>query len=333
MGLNRWLGCIENPRTGREAVAAARAAADARRDVRRRRRRAGRAAGRHRPRPSAATRSSSSSATPSPAARPAWPPRCPAGPSSATSSATWCTSASGSASRSATGVEADVATVLGGAARRGGRRHRRRAGPAVLGAAATRPTIVDVRDVLEGGAAPAGRVVVVDELGFHQATSVAELLADRGCWVTVVTPGMVVARTSASPSTSSTGTVRAAAKGIGQTHRPGADGLVGRAASRCRCCTTPPAPDTELACDWVVLAVPPQPVDGLYQALLGAPGSRCTASATASPPAGPTPRWSRATASGRRCDRPTSRPATSDGRCRRRASGRGPSGGPRRSGP
>ncbi|MEO5679708.1 MAG: mycofactocin system FadH/OYE family oxidoreductase 2, partial [Acidimicrobiales bacterium] len=52
--------------------------------------------------------------------------------------------------------------------------------------------VVDVSDVLEGRAAPAGNVVVVDELGFHQATSVAELLAHRGCHVTVVTPGMVV---------------------------------------------------------------------------------------------------------------------------------------------
>ena len=35
-------------------------------------------------------------------------------------------------------------------------------------------------------------MVVVDDLGFHQATSVAELLADRGCDVEVITSGMVV---------------------------------------------------------------------------------------------------------------------------------------------
>ena len=34
--------------------------------------------------------------------------------------------------------------------------------------------------------------MVVDELGFHQATSTAELLADRGCDVEIVTNGMVV---------------------------------------------------------------------------------------------------------------------------------------------
>src|SRR5262249_16779702 len=54
------------------------------------------------------------------------------------------------------------------------------------------PKVVDVRDVLEGRADPQGRVIVVDELGFHQATSVAEWLADRGCQVEVATNGMVV---------------------------------------------------------------------------------------------------------------------------------------------
>ncbi len=50
----------------------------------------------------------------------------------------------------------------------------------------------DVRDVLAGAARPRGRVLVVDGLGFHPATSVAELLAARGCAVTVCTDGMVV---------------------------------------------------------------------------------------------------------------------------------------------
>ncbi|MCE0761592.1 mycofactocin system FadH/OYE family oxidoreductase 2 [Pseudonocardia kujensis] len=57
---------------------------------------------------------------------------------------------------------------------------------------ARRPGTVDVRDVLAGTAAPTGAVLVVDELGFHHATSVAELLAARGCTVEIVTPGMVV---------------------------------------------------------------------------------------------------------------------------------------------
>lgn len=56
--------------------------------------------------------------------------------------------------------------------------------------------IVDVRDVLEGRAGPQGTVLVVDDLGFHQGTSVAEFLADGGCEVTICTPGMIVGQDS-----------------------------------------------------------------------------------------------------------------------------------------
>ena len=54
------------------------------------------------------------------------------------------------------------------------------------------PGVVPVHDVLSGAVAVTGRVLVVDEVGFHQATSVAELLAGRGCAVEVVTPALVV---------------------------------------------------------------------------------------------------------------------------------------------
>ncbi|WP_443733827.1 mycofactocin system FadH/OYE family oxidoreductase 2 [Tomitella cavernea] len=56
----------------------------------------------------------------------------------------------------------------------------------------------DVREVLAApdgppdGSTAAGRVLIVDGLGFHPATSVAELLAARGHAVTVCTDGMVV---------------------------------------------------------------------------------------------------------------------------------------------
>ncbi|SHE80435.1 2,4-dienoyl-CoA reductase (NADPH2) [Ferrithrix thermotolerans DSM 19514] len=50
----------------------------------------------------------------------------------------------------------------------------------------------DVVHVLEGTATPTGRVLVFDELGFHQGTSVSEMLAQRGCEVTVATPHMYV---------------------------------------------------------------------------------------------------------------------------------------------
>ncbi len=39
--------------------------------------------------------------------------------------------------------------------------------------------VVGVRDVLDGKILPSGTVLVYDELGFHQGTSVAEFLADR----------------------------------------------------------------------------------------------------------------------------------------------------------
>jgi 2,4-dienoyl-CoA reductase (NADPH2) len=52
--------------------------------------------------------------------------------------------------------------------------------------------VSDVTDVIAGRVDPQGRVLVVDDCGFHQATSVAELLAGRGASVTVATAGMVV---------------------------------------------------------------------------------------------------------------------------------------------
>ena len=59
-------------------------------------------------------------------------------------------------------------------------------------------------------------MVVVDELGFHQATSVAELLADRGCQVEIVTNGMVVGQDLGITLDLETWNVRAHAKGIRQ---------------------------------------------------------------------------------------------------------------------
>ena len=54
------------------------------------------------------------------------------------------------------------------------------------------PQLLDVTDVLRGVAVEGSRVLVVDELGFHQATSVAELLADRGHAVEIASPALVV---------------------------------------------------------------------------------------------------------------------------------------------
>ena len=112
-----------------------------------------------------------------------------------------------------------------------GARPRRRGGPA------GHPRVVDVRDVLDGRAEPAGHVVVIDELGFHQATCVAELLADRGCAVEVVTAGMVVGQDLGITLDMETWNVRAHAKGIGQATdlvvigAAGADGESGSGSS------------------------------------------------------------------------------------------------------
>jgi len=125
-------------------------------------------------------------------------------------------------------------------------------------------TVVDVRDVLEDRARPEGVVVVIDELGFHQATSVAELLADRGCTVEVVTPGMIVGQDLGVTLDLEHWNVRAAAKGIAQR-----TDLVpmGWAPGVLTLLHHPTAQSIEVPCDWVVLAVPQQPVEWLYREL------------------------------------------------------------------
>jgi 2,4-dienoyl-CoA reductase (NADPH2) len=137
------------------------------------------------------------------------------------------------------------------------------------------PRVVDVRDVLEGRARPEGRVVVVDELGFHQATSTAELLADRGCAVEIVTNGMVVAQDLGITLDMEMWNVKAHAKGIGQSvdlvpmgvsaHPDGSGGLELRLQHH------PTGTDEVRACDWVVCAVHQRPDDDLWRALDGAP--------------------------------------------------------------
>ncbi|HOT80919.1 MAG TPA: mycofactocin system FadH/OYE family oxidoreductase 2, partial [Microthrixaceae bacterium] len=114
------------------------------------------------------------------------------------------------------GVEADAAEI-----------RRRNPDRVVIatGARAARPWwapgdaewIVDVRDVLEGRAQPTGSVIVLDEIGFHHATSVAELLADRGCSVEVITPGMVVGQDLGITLDMENWWIRAGAKGIVQS--------------------------------------------------------------------------------------------------------------------
>jgi 2,4-dienoyl-CoA reductase (NADPH2) len=54
------------------------------------------------------------------------------------------------------------------------------------------PGVADVVDILSGRVKPGRRVLIVDRLGFHEATSVAEYLAEQGCEVEVVTPTLYV---------------------------------------------------------------------------------------------------------------------------------------------
>jgi mycofactocin system FadH/OYE family oxidoreductase 2 len=132
--------------------------------------------------------------------------------------------------------------------------------------------VVDVRDVLEGRAAPQGRVLVIDELGFHQATSVAELLADRGCSVEVATPGMVVGQDLGITLDLETWNVKADAKGITQLTdvvpmgaSPADGGITVNLQHH------PTGTDLTRTVDWVVCAVQQRADDALWQELRGAP--------------------------------------------------------------
>ena len=131
--------------------------------------------------------------------------------------------------------------------------------------------VVDVLDVLRGEAhpAPGQRVVIVDELGFHQATSVAELLADRGCQVEILTPGMVVGQDLGITLDLEGFLIRAAAKGITLTPDSVVMGwndaehilsVLHHVSGRM----------IDVHADWVVLAVPATPADSLGHELSAA---------------------------------------------------------------
>ena len=134
--------------------------------------------------------------------------------------------------------------------------------------AASSVRVSDVRDVLSGRATPSGRVLVVDDLGFHQATSVAELLADRGCSVTLCTPGMTVGQ-DLGPTLEMDGWLRCAHdKGIEQLTDVAVVGVVdtsdGAEITLVHHATGEP---TTLALDAVVVATHQEPVDELWREL------------------------------------------------------------------
>ncbi|MGZ4674538.1 MAG: mycofactocin system FadH/OYE family oxidoreductase 2, partial [Ilumatobacteraceae bacterium] len=130
--------------------------------------------------------------------------------------------------------------------------------------------VVDVRDVLDGTASPTGEVVVIDELGFHQATSVAELLADRGCRVEIITNGMVVGQDLGITLDMENWWMRAGAKGIVQSTDLVAMGLGDESSPlTLNLLHHPTGVNVTRTPDWVVLAVPASPVDSLYHELKG----------------------------------------------------------------
>ena len=126
--------------------------------------------------------------------------------------------------------------------------------------------VIDVRHVLDGTAPNGGpqagdSVLVLDEIGFHHATSVAELLADRGCVVEVATNGMVVGQDLGITLDMEGWWIRAGAKGIVQSTDLVPVGMEGRALQLLH---HPTGAMQERSPDWVVLAVPPNPVEWLY---------------------------------------------------------------------
>ncbi len=128
-------------------------------------------------------------------------------------------------------------------------------------------TVCDVRDVLTGTSEPWGDVIVVDEIGFHHATSVAELLADRGCRVEIVTPGMVVGQDLGITLDMENWWMRAGTKGIVQSTDLVPMGIAGNELTLLH---HPTGTNVTRQFDWVVLAVPANPVEWLYNDLRAA---------------------------------------------------------------
>ncbi len=129
--------------------------------------------------------------------------------------------------------------------------------------------VVGVRDVLDGKVLPSGSVLVFDELGFHQGASVAEFLADRGCAVTIATNGMVVAQDLSITLDFEGWNRRAHEKSIVQRTDLMVTAVHGEGPVTVELVHHPTGVSESVAADWVVFATQQEPVDELWNALRG----------------------------------------------------------------
>jgi mycofactocin system FadH/OYE family oxidoreductase 2 len=137
--------------------------------------------------------------------------------------------------------------------------------PAIPGADG--PNVWDVTDVLTGSARVGERVLVVDQLGFHQATSVAEWLADGGHQVEVVSPTLYVGQDLGITLDLENWYRRAVARGIRRTPNVSVISIEGQLVRGVNNYSGQEIWFENV--DTVVLAVPGRANDSLYLALKG----------------------------------------------------------------
>ncbi len=259
MGLNRWLGCIENPHAGREAFV------DGPRPVRRQRVLVVGAGPGGLQTAIAAARAGHQVTVYEAAAEAGGQVRLAASVPNRAEFGDMIRNQLAECDRLGVAIQYDTRVDLGFL-----RDHRVDEVVIATGATPMRPWfaagehdcgIADVREVLDGTHTPTGTVVVFDELGFHQATSVAELLADRGCDVEIITPGMVVGQDLGITLDMEGWRLRSADKGIRSTTDTLVNGIEGASLQLVH---HPTGVADARTVDWLVLAVHQNPNDALY---------------------------------------------------------------------